>query len=586
MSVKLRKGRDNFIEEANIKHNYKYSYDKVPDSFKVRSKVTIICPIHGDFKQTAYSHKRGCGCPYCSGKLSQDPDKNIKLRTNKINYLIKKYQLDHVRLVELSSEYKGKYKFYCDIHGELSKNISQVYQGHICGGCIKLKNRKILTENELNKMLKQHNNKFEYIDYIDLVGQKTKMTIRCKEHDHIFECSKSTHTLTKFAGCVYCFKQYKDFGAKELEEVIDGFRKIHGDRYGYDKVDYLGSTVKVLITCYKHGDFLQNTGSHLNGSGCPKCKHSMGEKLIQNILNKMGIHYTTQKTFYGCINDETNRMLPFDIYVPEFHTCIEFDGYQHFIPIERWGGGDNLKEIQKRDYIKNTYCKDNDINLIRLNYTMDKIQIVDTLNKSFDKNLIVEIKKRTKWIDINIIERVKDYKTREEFRINDNTLWDYCYRNKLLDSVCEHMKPKKNRYTYDSAKEICKQYTDYTLFEKERGGLITYVRKNKLFELVEHMDKKKVFRSNEEIINELKKYECKMDVRKKNSQLYVVALRRGLINVVKGKTILWTEQMVRDVFKKCQTKNEVKTQYRGAENYAKKHGIYKELTSHFIKKSQ
>jgi hypothetical protein len=100
------------------------------------------------------------------------------------------------------------------------------------------------------------------------------------------------------------------------------------------------------------------------------------------------------------------------------------------------------------------------------------------------------------------------------------------------------------------------------------------------------MDKKKVFRSNEEIINELKKYECKMDVRKKNSQLYVVALRRGLINVVKGKTILWTEQMVRDVFKKCQTKNEVKTQYRGAENYAKKHGIYKELTSHFIKKSQ
>jgi hypothetical protein len=42
--------------------------------------------------------------------------------------------------------------------------------------------------------------------------------------------------------------------------------------------------------------------------------------------------------------------------------------------------------------------------------------------------------------------------------------------------------------------------------------------------------------------------------------------------------------MVRDAFKKCRTKTEVTKLYRGAENYAKKHGLYDELSSHLVKK--
>jgi hypothetical protein len=389
---------------------------------------------------------------------------------------------------------------------------------------------------------------------------------------------------TKYGGCKHCLNQYKNVAPKEQDMVIEQFKNVHGDRYGYDNVVYQGAYIKVLITCPKHGDFPQTPGSHLNGCGCPKCKHSSGEKLIQNLLKKMEIKYTTQKCFYGCINDKTGKSLPFDIYVPEFHTCIEFDGHQHFIPVERWGGEDKLKETQYRDNIKNVYCKDNDINLIRIPYTMGKIEIVDVLNKNFNKNIIVDIKKRTKWIDVNIMDRVKDYKTREEFRLNDNTLWQYCYRHKMMDSVCEHMAPKPIRYTYESAKEICEQYTDYTLLEKERSGLISYIRKNNLFELVEHMDKRRVIWTDEEIIEGLKKYEYKMDVRKNDSALYSIALKKGLIDRLKDKTIWWTEQMVRDAFKKCRTKNEVKTLYRGAENYAKKHGIYDELSFHLVKK--
>jgi hypothetical protein len=584
VGILLRKNKEDFVMKSNITHDNKYSYDKVPDSFIVKNKVTIICPIHGDFKQTADSHKRGHGCPYCVGKRGIDKDKNISVRTNKINDFIKKYEFEHVRLIELSTKYDRLNKFICDIHGEFSKNTSQVSKGQICGKCIKIKNRKDRRENELQKMINRHNNKFEYLDYVDLINGKDKITIRCKEHDHTFKYFKSTHLFAKFGGCKHCLKQYRNIGRKEIDDVINDFRNIHGEKYGYDNVNYQGSNVKISITCTKHGDFQQIPGSHLKGSGCPKCKHSTGEKLIQNILKKMEIKYTSQKFFYGCMNDKTGKSLPFDIYVPEFHTCIEFDGYQHFIPVERWGGDDKLKEVQYRDNIKNVYCKDNDINLIRIPYTMGKIEIVDILNQKFNKDLIVDIKQRTKWIDINIKERVKKYKTRKEFCKKDVTLWHYCYKHKIMDMVCEHMPPKPIRYTYKTAKEICEKYTDYTLFERERGGLINYIKNNKVFELVEHMDKRRVIWTDEEIMEEIKKYRYKQDARKSNIGLYKVLLKRDMVDLLEDKTIHWTEQMVRDVFIKCNNRTELNKNYRGAENYAVKHGLYDELSSHFIRK--
>jgi hypothetical protein len=582
-NLKLRKSREDFINTSNLVHDGKYNYDKVPKSFNVKHKVTIICPIHEDFSQTADSHKRGVGCPYCVGKSNNNVEKSILIRTQKINEIIKKNKFESVKLIELPINDKDKYKFNCEIHGDLLKNKSQVYKGQICGECLKLKNKKTQFLRELKKMNKIHNNKFEYLDYNELVNRKKRITIKCPEHNHIFKIYKAFHIQSKHGGCVHCTKQYKNYGIKEQDVLINQFKSVHGDLYNYNNVFYERSEIKVWITCKKHGDFPQTPASHLNGSGCPKCKHSSGEKLIQNLLKKMNIHHETQKCFYGCFNDKTGKHLTFDIYVPEFHTCIEFDGHQHFISVENWGGEESLKEVQYRDNIKNNYCENNDINLIRIPYTLTKLEIVDILNKEFNKNLVIEIKKLTKWIDINIRDRVKDYKTREEFRKSDGALWYYCYKNKLLDVICEHMAPKI-RHSHETVKIICDQYDDYTLFEKEQKGIISYIRKNKYYDLTEHMEKKKIYRSDELIIEELKKYEYKMDVRKNNGALYAVALNRGLINILKDKTIWWTEQMVRDAFKKCRTKTELTKLYRGAENYAKKHGLYDELSCHLVKK--
>ena len=56
--------KEEFIQRASTIHNNKYLYDKV-NYVNTSTKVTITCPIHGDFKQTPNNHLQGQGCQKC-----------------------------------------------------------------------------------------------------------------------------------------------------------------------------------------------------------------------------------------------------------------------------------------------------------------------------------------------------------------------------------------------------------------------------------------------------------------------------------------------------------------------------------------
>ena len=55
------------------------------------------------------------------------------------------------------------------------------------------------------------------------------------------------------------------------EKIIEKFKKIHGDRYDYSKVNFTKTTEKVIIICPEHGEFEQTPHAHLKGQGCPRC---------------------------------------------------------------------------------------------------------------------------------------------------------------------------------------------------------------------------------------------------------------------------------------------------------------------------
>ena len=79
------------------------------------------------------------------------------------------------------------------------------------------------------------------------------------------------------------------------------------------------------------------------------------------------------------------KRLRFDFYLPEYNTCIEYDGRQHFTPVEVFGGEEGYFKTKKRDGIKNKYCKDNNIGSLRIPYNqinnIEEILLKELINK-------------------------------------------------------------------------------------------------------------------------------------------------------------------------------------------------------------
>ena len=275
-----------FIKKSNKVHENKYDYSNIIYK-NAKTKVSIICPAHGIFKQTPTKHLSGRGCITC---------------------------------------YKEKY------YGTLEKFIK--------------------------KSNKVHENKYDYSSTI-YVNNTTKVSIICPTHG-MFKQNPKEHTSGQ--GCKECNKE-----RRKLSNPIEKFIEIHGNKYSYSFVNYINMITKVSITCPAHGNFNQLPKNHIEGKGCPKCKCniSKGEKMIINYLNKNNIKYITQKTFNEC--KHINK-LRFDFYLPKLNIIIEFDGKQHFAPIKFFGGINEHKNIQIRDNIKNKYCKENKIYLIRIPY--------------------------------------------------------------------------------------------------------------------------------------------------------------------------------------------------------------------------
>ena len=114
--------------------------------------------------------------------------------------------------------------------------------------------------------------------------------------------------------------------------------------------------------------------NHTSSCGC-KFK-SKGESLIEIILKELKVNYIPQYRFDTCKNI---RPLPFDFYLPDYNICIEYQGQQHYRPIEFWGGNEKFEERQKLDKIKSDFCKNNNIKLMCLPYTLSDNELKNIL---------------------------------------------------------------------------------------------------------------------------------------------------------------------------------------------------------------
>jgi len=354
---KRRTGLDAFLSRSYEIHGDEYDYSLVTEYVNSLTKVDIICKKHGVFKMRPEHHtNRVQGCPDCK-KLGLEKfieKSNIK-HHNKYDYsLIKEYVNN-----------KQKVDIICKEHGIFNQRMNDhMIGGAGCPECA-IGRVRLSTEDFIKRSKEIHNNKYLYSDNISFKSNKDKVEINCREHG-IFLQQVNSHLNGQ--GCSDCRKLGKIL-------FIEKSNNIHNNKYKYDRLLLNNVNEKVIITCDKHGDFVQRASAHLDGQGCPSCRVSKGELEISKILNKNNIEFKIQYKFSECKNI---KELPFDFYLPNYNICIEYNGEQHYRPVDYFGGDERFITQLKNDKIKEEYCILNNILLIVIKYNES---VEDVLNE-------------------------------------------------------------------------------------------------------------------------------------------------------------------------------------------------------------
>lgn len=232
-------------------------------------------------------------------------------------------------------------------------------------------------------------------DYIDAATNSLRYL--CPKHLDKGELTISLGHLQAGRGCYYCGREItesahvvdEEKNRKECMEICKnkGFKYVGLYKEdGYYYIQYI---------CKKHQEVGVQSMRKWNMNrdniqGCPYCfdtkkfVFSKGEKEIENVLQNLNITYIPQYTFSDC---RDKNMLPFDYYLPDLNKCIEYDGQHHYFPVTFNGvSKERAKENHlltiKHDKIKNEYCENNNIELLRIPYYNFKdieVMIVDFL---------------------------------------------------------------------------------------------------------------------------------------------------------------------------------------------------------------
>lgn len=194
-----------FIDRANIIHNYKYDYSQSVYVNK-QTSLKIICPYHGIFDKTPMSHIfKKAGCPKCKGRatnLHEFIEKSKIIHGDKYDYSLSVYNGN-----------KSPIDIVCKEHGLFSQIVNYHLSGcgcPICGGTVKL-----TTEDFIMKSRFIHGYRYGYNE-VEYINNQTKVKIFCEKHSHYFHQIPYSHFGG--CGCPFCNESK---GEKEISTYLD-----------------------------------------------------------------------------------------------------------------------------------------------------------------------------------------------------------------------------------------------------------------------------------------------------------------------------------------------------------------------------
>lgn len=427
------KALGNFRQSIIDQFDGKIDCSDLLDRYRGRDEIyDFVCLKHGVFKTHGYRVIPGprqniVPCPKCrQEKLEEQKARNIILRKER-HKENKRNISDHLKLdmrmleeeqktllfrkrmkiffhdkpnLDFSkSIYKGvevPVVVICKLHGPFEKTPHALGKGYNCPECGIMNRKKSIkiSPKDMVKNIKKKHKGMITINPSPTTRIDDDIVATCKKHGDF----KTRYNTLILSGCQKCYFERR---ALPFEEFVRKANHIHGGYYTYSPDGYTSSSRDVLCKCPNHGDFRQNAQDHLRGHGCPVCSESRGEKCIRGAFERWGVKFISQYKFPG-------SAYKYDFAIPDSKIMIEYDGEQHFMPVEIFGGEEAFKKQQETDKAKNDLAKENGWEILRFKYDV--------------KLLLLQRKLKSQLKDLKI--------TKESFK--DDLYWhDFYHSNKL-----------------------------------------------------------------------------------------------------------------------------------------------------------
>lgn len=280
--------------------------------------------------------------------------------------------------LQLLSDYNGyrnDVTVECRICGYVRTTMAENLVGKNPRICPKCSGKLKLTHNEYIADIERiHKGKIIVLGKYK--NKTTKILHKCTICDYEWDCMPIKLTAPSgVTGCPKCSGNL----IKSHTKYINELKEHNIPLLPLEK--YINTHTPILHKCTNcNSERYCSPHNVLSGRICPVCNASKGESFISCYLQKNNIEYIAQHRFIDCVD---KKPLPFDFYLPFYNVVVEYDGELHYEAVDYFGGDDKLKYTQNHDNIKNDYCKEHNIKLIRIPY-WDFDNIEEILNRELE----------------------------------------------------------------------------------------------------------------------------------------------------------------------------------------------------------
>jgi hypothetical protein len=301
------------------------------------------------------------GCPKCAG--------NIQLSNEEIDRRLEDRSI--ARVDDYPGRNTDKITWKCLIDGHIWKaNVSEVLYKKT--GCSVCSGNKPKTNENIDSILENYN----IVRLSDYKNNSSKFQVKCLHCNNTFDIYLYQIHKNKDRSCPFCRSyEKKESQLSRIKDKLDKHGIVIMSNYSgvnekHDFIDSFGNewtdTIGNVITKYSLVE-----GQKYNKS----YRFSQRENMIYSYLRDSGVSF---ERHYKLENE--HRFFIVDFIVND-RIVVEYNGKQHYEPVDFFGGLEQYEKQIKRDNDLKTLCYNNSIEYIEIPYYLTDQEIFDTIDK-------------------------------------------------------------------------------------------------------------------------------------------------------------------------------------------------------------